>query len=339
MTDDAPVSVSRRIPASPEMIFAVLADPNRHFGIDGSGMLRGAIDAVQISGLGDVFAMRMHNEQFGDYEMSNTVVEYERDRLIAWEPSRRDQESEPWRYRWRYELVPEEGVTIVTESFDLSRSPEDARHATKDGTVWIAAMTETLERLERLCSTGDAPAGVRILGSLGSADGKGVVRVEDRVDAGADDLWSALTDRRRLAGWLGDVEGDLRLGGELRARFYASGWEGTGRIEVCERSARLLVVTSGVPPPEATGDTGERDQGASTIEVTLAADGDQTVLVWEERGMPVELVAAYGAGIQIHVEDLEDYVAGRARRDAGPRFDQLVGSYEQLAADVGQHHG
>jgi hypothetical protein len=53
----------------------------------------------------------------------------------------------------------------------------------------------------------------RILGSLRSADGKGVVRMQDRFDTDIDDLWSALTDPRRLARWLGDVEGDLRLGG------------------------------------------------------------------------------------------------------------------------------
>ena len=34
-------------------------------------------------------------------------------------------------------------------------------------------------------------------------------------------------DPLRLARWLGEVEGDLRLGGEYRARFFASGWEGT----------------------------------------------------------------------------------------------------------------
>ena len=38
-----------------------------------------------------------------------------------------------------------------------------------------------------------------------------------------------------------------------------------------------------------------------------AADGDQTILVWEERGMPLNLLAPYGAGIQVHVEDLAAY--------------------------------
>ena len=42
-------------------------------------------------------------------------------------------------------------------------------------------------------------AGNRILGSLQSADGKGIVRMEDRFDTGFDDLRLALTDPRRLA--------------------------------------------------------------------------------------------------------------------------------------------
>ena len=75
------------------------------------------------------------------------------------------------------------------------------------------------------------------------ADGKGVVSMEDRFDTDIDDLWSAMTDPGRLARWLGEVEGDLRLGGEFRARFFASGWEGTGRVEVCEPPRRLLVAT------------------------------------------------------------------------------------------------
>ncbi len=67
--------------------------------------------------------------------------------------------------------------------------------------------------------TSNATAGNRIVGTLRTADGKGVVRMEDRYDTGIDDLWSALTDLGRLARWLGEFEGDLRLGGEFRARF------------------------------------------------------------------------------------------------------------------------
>jgi uncharacterized protein YndB with AHSA1/START domain len=172
--------------------------------------------------------------------------------------------------------------------------------------------------------TSDAPGGIRILGSLRAADGKGVVRIEDRFDTGIDDVWSALTEPRRLARWLANVEGDLRLGGEFRATFFASGWEGTGRVEACEPPHRLLILSR------------EEDAPELATEATLTVDGDQTVLVIEERGMPVDQVAAYGAGNQIHAEDLAAYLSGRERCDARVRWPELMPAYPRLAAD-GNH--
>ena len=172
--------------------------------------------------------------------------------------------------------------------------------------------------------TSNARESGRILGSLRSADGKGIVRMEDRYDTDIDDLWSALTDRRRLARWLGDFEGDLRLGGEFRARFFASGWEGTGRVEACEPPRHLLVLTKDPDEPYEL-----------VVEATLAADGGQTILVIEERGMPLDLLAAYGAGIQVHVEDLVAHLAGRERCDADARWAELLPAYQDLAANVG----
>lgn len=174
--------------------------------------------------------------------------------------------------------------------------------------------------------TGNAHGGERILGSLRSADGQGVVRMEDRFDTEIDDLWSALTDPARLARWLGEVEGDLRLGGELRARFF-DGWEGTGRVEACEPPKRLVLSMHDADP-------GPGQPGEGAIEVTLTTDGDQTILVWEERGMPLNLLAAYGAGIQVHVEDLAAHLAGRERGDAEARWTELVPAYQNLATDV-----
>ncbi len=118
--------------------------------------------------------------------------------------------------------------------------------------------------------------------------------------------------------------GDLRLGGEFRGHFFASGWEGTGRVEACEPPQRLLVLTKDADQPDE-----------SPIEIKLTADGDQTTLVCEEGGMPLDLLAAYGAGIQIHVEDLEDYVAGHERRDSKARFDELFPAYQELAGTIG----
>jgi uncharacterized protein YndB with AHSA1/START domain len=171
--------------------------------------------------------------------------------------------------------------------------------------------------------TSSASASPRLLGTLRSAEGKAVVRMEDRFDSDIADVWAALTDPSRLSHWYGEVAGDLRLGGEYHARVFASGWEGTGRIEACEPRRRLMLLSR------------EPDQPyEQALELTLIADGGQTVLVWEERGMPMEYLAGYGAGIQVHVEDLGAYLAGRGRCDSNARMGELFPAYQQLAASI-----
>jgi hypothetical protein len=48
--------------------------------------------------------------------------------------------------------------------------------------------------------------------------------------------------------------------------------------------------------------------------------------------MPVDLLPAYGAGVQVHVEDLAAHLAGRERCDATARFDELFPAYRELAS-------
>jgi uncharacterized protein YndB with AHSA1/START domain len=180
--------------------------------------------------------------------------------------------------------------------------------------------------------TSNARGGGRILGSLRSADGKGVVRIEDRYDTDIIDLWSVLTDPARLARWYGQVEGDLRPGGEFRLHLESAGWDGTGRVEACEPPKRLLVTT------RESDESWRNGRGAppfdEAIEAILTADADQTILVIEVRGMPIDTIAAYGAGWQIHAENLAAYVAGRERVDSEARWHELVAPYQELAANV-----
>ena len=181
--------------------------------------------------------------------------------------------------------------------------------------------------------TSNARPGIGILGSLRSADGTGVVRIEDRYDTGIDDLWSALTEPGRLARWYGRVEGELRPGGEFRLHVDDAGMDCTGRVEACDPPRRLLVTTresdesyqegQGVPPFD------------EVIEATLTADGDQTILVIEVRGIPLDMIAFYGAGWQIHAENLAGYLAGRERGGTEARWDELVPVYQDLAANIG----
>jgi uncharacterized protein YndB with AHSA1/START domain len=171
--------------------------------------------------------------------------------------------------------------------------------------------------------TGITSGGVRILGSLGSADGYGIVRMEDRFDGVIDEVWSALTEPERLARWYGEIEGELRVEGEFRARVHASGWEGTGRVEECDSPRRFLVVSKDPDEPRE-----------KSTEVTLTGDGDQTGLTVEQRGVALDLLWAYGAGLQIHVEDLAAHIAGRERGDSKTRFYELEPAYKDLATHI-----
>jgi uncharacterized protein YndB with AHSA1/START domain len=181
--------------------------------------------------------------------------------------------------------------------------------------------------------TSNAPGGNRILGSLRAVDGVGVVRIEDRYDTDINDLWSAITDPARLARWHGQVEGDLRPGGTFRVYLEADDIESTGRVEACEPPRPLVVTT------RETDESYRKGQGVppfdAAIEATLTADDDQTILVLEVRGMPLDKIAFYGAGWQIHAENLAAYLAGRERGDTEARWDELVPPYLDLAANVG----
>lgn len=40
----------------------------------------------------------------------------------------------------------------MTEIYDCSRAPEDERSGMDNGNVWVESMSETLERLDVLCT-------------------------------------------------------------------------------------------------------------------------------------------------------------------------------------------
>jgi uncharacterized protein YndB with AHSA1/START domain len=153
------ISVSRDIPASAGRIFCVLARPAAHPGVDGTTMVRTALEDVVISRVGDVFAMNMFNDEMGDYVMENRVVEFEPERRIVWEPVMRSIEKpefqsavgEPAHHQWGWQLEPlDAGRTRVTEFFDCSRSPDWLQTAVKGGERWRPGIEASLENLERL---------------------------------------------------------------------------------------------------------------------------------------------------------------------------------------------
>ncbi len=174
---------------------------------------------------------------------------------------------------------------------------------------------------------------MRIIGTMRALDDtRGVVRVEDVYDTDIDDVWKACTTPERLARWIAEVSGDLRVGGTVHAVFTST-WTGPARIEVCDAPHHLLLTTE----PETDDET--------QIEAWLTADGSRTKLVVEERGLPVGQLHFYGAGWQAHLEDLGRWLVsdGCAHIDAWSeqtaapawhqRWTELTPAYQNTAVD------
>lgn len=107
-------SASIIINAPASKIFDLLARPTMHSVIDGSRSVRGVLKAPDRLSLGAKFGMSM---KLGvRYRVTNTVIEFDENKTIAWRHL--------GRWVWRYELreiTPNQ--TVVTESFDGRPSP------------------------------------------------------------------------------------------------------------------------------------------------------------------------------------------------------------------------
>jgi uncharacterized protein YndB with AHSA1/START domain len=149
--NDDVVSVERVIPAPPEKIFDLLADPARHRDIDGSGTVRDAKAGSERLALGSQFGMSM---KMGiPYSMVSEVIEFDEDRRIAWQT----RPPVSWGAKlgggriWRYELEPVDGGTRVRETWDISQEAGLSKPLVARGAEKTAAnMEKTLARIEEL---------------------------------------------------------------------------------------------------------------------------------------------------------------------------------------------
>jgi uncharacterized protein YndB with AHSA1/START domain len=143
MTADTLIA-TRRIPASPATVFAVLADPTTHAEVHGTGRVdeagnalgigevRGAVDAEGITGAGQRFRMAMYHDRHPNktYETINEVLTYEPPSAIAWRTGYLDDDGVVrfGGWLWRYDMAPTgEGGTDVTLTYDWSAATQEAR--------------------------------------------------------------------------------------------------------------------------------------------------------------------------------------------------------------------
>jgi hypothetical protein len=147
-------SVERVIAATPEAIFSLLADPSRHHDIDGSGTVHDAKNTSRRVGLGDTFSMAM--KKGVPYTTHNTVIEFEENRRIAWQPKALGLLAPllggPI---WRYELELSNGGTRVHETWDFSTMRLMRRYVRRPASRADTrnAMAKTLDNIEKLLAT------------------------------------------------------------------------------------------------------------------------------------------------------------------------------------------
>jgi uncharacterized protein YndB with AHSA1/START domain len=130
------------VDAPARAIFDILADPEKHSLIDGSGSVKRSISGPKRLYKGAKFSMAMQIKV--PYRITNEVVSFEEDQEISWRHM--------MKWEWRYELTPTgDGKTLVREYFDgrpaRSRRWLEMTGALRANPIMIA---KTLRRLKEL---------------------------------------------------------------------------------------------------------------------------------------------------------------------------------------------
>ncbi|QEN12425.1 polyketide cyclase [Mycolicibacterium sp. ELW1] len=125
--------VATTIDAPAVAVFGVLADPNTHQDIDGTGWVREPLDDGRaLTEAGQIFRIAMYHDNHPDkhYEMANQVTVLEPGRVIGWAPGglAEDGSIELGGWTWRYDLEPlGDEQTRVTLTYDWSGATPEIR--------------------------------------------------------------------------------------------------------------------------------------------------------------------------------------------------------------------
>ena len=128
------------VKAPAKIIFDLIADPENHQRIDGSGMLKGELKAPERLYLGAKFGMKM--KFIIPYLIKNQVVEFEENKSIAWRHLMHNV--------WRYELIEiDPKTTLVIQTWD-GRKARSKRWVSQSYKWVPRAMAKTLVKLKEI---------------------------------------------------------------------------------------------------------------------------------------------------------------------------------------------
>ena len=153
------IETHRTIPAPAADIFALLCDPQGHVAIDSSGMLQDA-DGDPVRAVGDSFVVHMDREslndfpQLGKYDVTVSITEFERDRLISWTVLGQIQPPIGHVYGYRLQPADDAAATVVTSFYDWSNIDPKWREAGIFPVLSEGALRATLGVLDRTVRRG-----------------------------------------------------------------------------------------------------------------------------------------------------------------------------------------
>jgi uncharacterized protein YndB with AHSA1/START domain len=145
MNDAHQIQVSRIVEAPVERVFALIADPDRHPDLDGTGTLRASRTHTVITEVGDVFIMDVHAHDIGRNQSQSVVITYVRDRALGWAPGPVDRD--PFGHTFTFTLEPNgDDQTLVTLTYDWSAVTDEQLLATMPQ-VSKEELSRSLDRL------------------------------------------------------------------------------------------------------------------------------------------------------------------------------------------------
>lgn len=131
------------------------------------------------------------------------------------------------------------------------------------------------------------------------------IELEVRVAAKPETVFSFLNDAGRMAQWIGDkVELDARPGGAMRIDMNGRDIA-RGEVLAIEPNKRLVLSWGwegeGHPVPP----------GSSQVEITLASDGDGTLVRLTHTGLPAAATNDHRGGWNLYLGRLKEVAEGR----------------------------
>jgi uncharacterized protein YndB with AHSA1/START domain len=159
------------------------------------------------------------------------------------------------------------------------------------------------------------------MGTLRTNTSRRAVRFERRFTLEPAEVWSALTESDRIAGWLAPTKLEPRAGGAVEIVFDEEQTV-TGAVLAWE-PPRLLEYEWRFP--------GEAE---SIVRFELSPQEGGTLLVVDHRLLGAEHATGYAAGWHAHLDRLDDLLSGRPSRSWDERFSAVLPHYRQQVVSL-----